>query len=360
MSQQQQALVVPSKGSPYTLISKPIPTPGPAEVLVRLEGVALNPIEYAVASIPAFAPMMEAMATHGGGWPAYTGTDGAGTVVEVGSEVDQTRLKKGDRVVFQGVFKPNYSTYQQYTLIPHDLAAKIPPNVSSLEAASIPMALATAGFDLNIPSFLNGHAGAGIHPFWEDDARGIKSGEPIVVLGGSSSVGQLAVQIASHLGYSPLIVTSSLKHADYLKSLGATHVIDRHIPIDALPSAVQEIVQGKPIKYMFNAVRPTIQTYLDVLAPGGTFIESSLIVPPEIVLKDGRKIVLTIGSIHVYKDLSLGLMSKLQGLLERGIIKPNRIEKLPGGLAGIPDGLKRFRLDQVSGVKLVVDPRETP
>ena len=40
-------------------------------------------------------------------------------------------------------------------------------------------------------------------------------------------------------------------------------------------------------------------------------------------------------------------------------LKPNNVEVLPDGLAGIPDGLRRLELDQVSGVKLVARPQET-
>lgn len=41
------------------------------------------------------------------------------------------------------------------------------------------------------------------------------------------------------------------------------------------------------------------------------------------------------------------------------IVQPNRVEVLPGGLAGIPAGLERLEKDLVSGVKLVVRPQDT-
>ena len=39
--------------------------------------------------------------------------------------------------------------------------------------------------------------------------------------------------------------------------------------------------------------------------------------------------------------------------------QPNKVEVLPGGLEGIPDGLERLRNKGVSGVKLVVRPEDT-
>ena len=40
-------------------------------------------------------------------------------------------------------------------------------------------------------------------------------------------------------------------------------------------------------------------------------------------------------------------------------MQPNRVEVLPNGLAGIPDGLERMKQDKVSGTKLIAHPQET-
>jgi len=50
----------------------------------------------------------------------------------------------------------------------------------------------------------------------------------------------------------------------------------------------------------------------------------------------------------------------ISGFVEKGWLKPNDIEVLPNGLAGIPEGLARMQSDQVSKLKLVVHPQETP
>ncbi|KAL0069695.1 hypothetical protein AAF712_003353 [Marasmius tenuissimus] len=360
---EQKALVIPSSSSPYTLISKPIPVPGPRQVLVRLEGVALNPLEWL---LTVHTQILDAI-----GYPAYTGSDGAGVIEEVGAEVKE--FKKGDRVLFQGSVAPDYSTYQQYALALVETVVKLPSTISTLEAASIPLALITSAFafclpdpavpstseavgGLEIPFFLNGKAGAGLKPFWEEGAKGIKAGEPIVILGGSSSVGQLGIQIAAHYGFSPIITTSSTKHTEYLNSLGATHVLDRDASIDA----IKEILGGATINYIYVTVNGAVtQAHVDLLAPGGIAI-SAIHFPPEIKFTDGKKSTMTNGAVHIYKDFGFGLMGALGGLLESGVIKPNRIEKIPRGLAGITDGLAKLQNNQVSGVKVVVDPTETP
>ncbi|KAL0069702.1 hypothetical protein AAF712_003364 [Marasmius tenuissimus] len=360
---EQKALIIPSSSSPYAVISKPIPSPGPHEVLVKLEGVALNPMDWLVT---VHTQIPDAM-----GYPAYFGVDGAGVVEKVGDEVKA--FKKGDRVLLQGSLSPKYSSHQQYALALEKTIAKLPSTISTLEAASIPLALGTSAFAFclpdpavpsmneavggeSIPFFLNGKAGAGLKPFWEEGAKGMKAGEPIIILGGSSSVGQLGIQIAAHYGFSPIITTASAKHTEYLKSLGATHVLDRDVSLDT----VKEILGGATVNYIYVTVMgAATQAHVDLLAPGGILV-SAVFIPPEIKFTDGKKGTMTNGSVHVYKEFGFGLMGALGGLLESGVIKPNRIEKIPGGLAGITDGLAKLQNNQVSGVKLVVDPAETP
>ncbi|KAL0069707.1 hypothetical protein AAF712_003370 [Marasmius tenuissimus] len=333
---EQKALVIPSSSSPYTVVSKPIPVPGPNEVLIELQGAGLNPAEW---KLTLYTEVLDLI-----GFPVYTGTDGAGVVETVGSGV--TDLKKGDR---------------------------LPEAISILEAASLPMAVTTAAFGFGLPNtpvpsgtevagdsvklplFTAGRSGAGLKPFWEDGAKGLKAGQPLVVLGGSSSVGQLVIQIASHYGFSPIITTSSAKHAEFLKSLGATHVIDRDTPIEKF----KDILQGKPVEYIYDAVNAITQALVDLVAPGGAFIIVSP-APAEIAFNDGRKCIFANGFSHIYKEYAYGLAGALEGLLKSGVIKPNRVEKVPGGLAGIPDGLGRLQENKVSGVKLVVDPSEMP
>lgn len=41
------------------------------------------------------------------------------------------------------------------------------------------------------------------------------------------------------------------------------------------------------------------------------------------------------------------------------VTQPNRVQILPNGLAGIPDGLELQKQDKVSGVKLIARPQET-
>ena len=179
--------------------------------------------------------------------------------------------------------------------------------------------------------------------FWEDDAQGLKAGKPILVLGGSSSVGQLgkpiigpfryrtmaytyslhpALQISKHLGYSTIITTSSLAHTDHLKSLGATHVLDRSTPVNELVSSIREILGQVTMDVAWDAVGAITQEYIDLLAPGGGFILANpQALKPEFSFTDGRRPLIPNGGGHAFKEYAIALFEKLGGLLEAGVIK---------------------------------------
>ncbi|KAF8804120.1 hypothetical protein BYT27DRAFT_7243878 [Phlegmacium glaucopus] len=82
---------------------------------------------------------------------------------------------------------------------------------------------------------------------------------PIVILGGfeSNSVGQNnidSIQLVKLSGFSPIITTASLKHAEFLKSLGATHVIDRNVSASSVATEVSSITKDAPIKYAVDSI----------------------------------------------------------------------------------------------------------
>ncbi|KAJ7708815.1 chaperonin 10-like protein [Mycena rosella] len=349
---EQKALAITYKGGPFTLIRHAIPTPGAGELLVRVEGVGLNPAEWKVQTGVFDLPMT---------YPALLGTDGAGTVVGIGEGV--TTFREGDRILFQGWFDAKTSSFQEYALVDANLTAKIPETMSSLEASAIPLALATAALGLGqeFPDVVSQRGGAGLKPFWEEGAEGYYTGKPILILGGASMVGQYTIQIAKYMGFSPIIVTSSLKHTAYLKSMGATHIIDRYV--EAAP-AVEKLKRELKIELevVYDAVHaPITQAEVDLVSPNGTLVSIwELPKDGELQFKDGRRATANFGSVQMYKDLGKQMYARMEHFLEQGIIKPPRVEKLAGGLGGVAEGSARLQRNEVSGVKLVVDPVETP
>ena len=129
------------------------------------------------------------------------------------------------------------------------------------------------------------------------------------------------IQIAKHYGFAPIMTTASPKHADYLKSLGATHVLDRRTPEESLVSEIQGLT-SKPIQIAYDAVGAISQAYIDLLGPGGDFI----LADPEVFdrglkFDEGKKPLIVGGVAHGFKEFGASLFEKFEELLERGVIK---------------------------------------
>ena len=176
----------------------------------------------------------------------------------------------------------------------------------------------------------------------------------------SSPAGSLAIQLAKLSGFSPIITTASLKNAELLKSYGATHVLDRSLPQDALIAEVFKIAGG-PISVVYDAISlPDTQAVgYALLAPNGQLLT---VLPSTIKdTTEGRSVVAVVGVVQLPYNVEFSkvLLAQLPAWLESGEIKPLRVEVIPGGLGGITAGLDKLKNNQVSGAKLVVRPQET-
>ncbi|KAG5643970.1 hypothetical protein DXG03_009321 [Asterophora parasitica] len=350
MPQTQKALFLESKFGEFKIRERDLPIVTSGHLLVRIEAVGLNPVDWKVQK---YGILLE-------DYPAIIGTDISGLVVDVGEGV--SGFAAGDRVFFQGAWEHDKAGFQQYTLADATLAAKIPSKVSFDEAASIPVALAAATVGLYLPP---PHGAGRVAPFEDStrgqyaESRGPISRNPIIIFGGATSVGQYAIQLAKLSGFSPIITTASLKHNEYLKSLGATHVLNRDLPHKELASEVSTIT-STPIKLVYDAVSlpDTQQSAYSLLADGGDLV---LVLREVIEPVEGKRIINAFGvfTLPHSRELGVQLYGKLTELLEEGSIKANRVEVIPDGLNGVVAGLERLKSDQVSGTKLIAHPQET-
>ncbi|KAF8648428.1 hypothetical protein AX16_006291 [Volvariella volvacea WC 439] len=339
----QKALILDVPQGNFAVQDTEVHTPNAGEVLVKVQSAALNPVDWKIHKKEFFK--LE--------YPAVLGTDVAGDVVKVGDGV--TRFKLGDKMALASSTSNRYTGYQQYSVTEQHFAAKIPDNVSYDEAATIPVTITAAYLSfydrLGLTPPTPTHGGAGKY-----------AGIPFVVIGGSSSVGQLGIQLAKLSGFSPIITYASSKHDSFLKSLGATHVIDRtSVPLTSLPSAVHAITGPSNTPYAFDAISApeTQQAGYDVLSKGGK-LGIVLYLDENLKQQEGSgKQILPVIGVKNYPEFTETLTDAylfLEEWVRNGTIKPNRVEILPGGLKDIPDGLKRLENNQVSGVKLVVRP----
>jgi NADPH:quinone reductase-like Zn-dependent oxidoreductase len=178
------------------LVFNDVPTPTIArdEILVKIKSTAVNHLDLVEASgtIRQIFPL---------DLPWIPGHEFSGLVEQIGSDV--AGHAPGD-----AVFGANGTggTYAEYLAIKPALIARKPSNLSFEEAASVPVAAQTAWQGI----FTHGH---------------LEKGQTILIHGGAGAVGAYAVQLASHAG-STVITTASGGDEAYLKSIGASQVID--------------------------------------------------------------------------------------------------------------------------------------
>ncbi|TBU21869.1 hypothetical protein BD311DRAFT_555001, partial [Dichomitus squalens] len=114
---------------------------------------------------------------------------------------------------------------------------QVPANISFDQAATVPLAFATAVTPIWASE--DGAKSARFTPPWEAGGTTKYAGKAALVLGGSTSVGQFVIQCARMQGFSPIIATSSPRNAAFLNSLGATDVLDRSLPPSDIKSALE-------------------------------------------------------------------------------------------------------------------------
>ena len=195
----------------------PYPAPGEDQIVVRNHAVAVNPIDWI---IQLAGPTVYRWLSY----PTVLGSDLAGEVVEVGRSV--TRFQVGDRVLGHAVGSDKDSdsaaegAFQQYTVVLERMASPIPDTLPYEDAAVLPLGVSTAACALFQTDQL-----ALRHP----SASPVRTGETVLVWGGSTSVGSNAVQLAVAAGYD-VVSTASPHNADHVRSLGAAEVLDHNSP----------------------------------------------------------------------------------------------------------------------------------
>ncbi|KAJ7047075.1 chaperonin 10-like protein [Mycena alexandri] len=335
----QLALVLESAGK-QAIRSLPIPEPKAGYIQVRIEAAAFNPMEYKIYDVA--HNFIEK-------YPTVLGVDAAGEVTKLGP--GDTKFKVGDRVIClctpnspECVGSGERGAFQQYTLADVRFTAKIPANIDYDSAASFPVAANTAAGAL--------YGQLKLTEPWLDGGEGAHNGEKIVILGGSSSVGCYAIQLAVLSGFE-VTTTSSPAHFAYLKSLGATAVIDR-----SASDATEQILAatGAPVKYVVDAIS-SLSTQLlgvEILQPEGAM---ALVLNPQAPAQaaaDAKEITLSRG--QYFSPL---FWNSVESYVGRAILRLNRTTVLSGGLEAWEEAFDLHRKGQVSGTKIVMHPLET-
>jgi NADPH:quinone reductase-like Zn-dependent oxidoreductase len=212
-----KALTLMAVGGPEHLRVRELPEPAiqsPDEVLVRIQAAALNRLDLFVA---------DGLPGVNYSFPHVMGSDGAGTVVELGAAV--AGLRAGDRVMInptiscgkcprclqgeeslcfslQVVGEHRSGTVAEYVIVPADNLARVPQSMPWPQAAAFSLATLTA---------------------WRmlvTRARLIP-GETVLIWGIGGGVALAALLIARHLGARTIVTSTSNAKLEIARSLGA-------------------------------------------------------------------------------------------------------------------------------------------
>lgn len=172
----------------------PRPDPNPGEVLVEIRAASVNPVDAKL------------RAANHSRRPKTTGSDLAGTVAAVGDSVNG--YEEGDRVFATGLHTGRFAggSFADYAVVPTDLLARLPAEVTFEEGAAAALVGVTAW-----RAFVH-HAG-------------IEPGATAFIHGGNGGVGHFAVGLADAMGASTG-ATARPEHHDAVREFGADTVFD--------------------------------------------------------------------------------------------------------------------------------------
>ncbi|TIA19649.1 GroES-like protein [Aureobasidium pullulans] len=204
------------EGYPHAIHKSALPAPfrpSATELHVRVKAVALNPVDIQLMNLPIWkylpkfvAPLEKGIAEDFSGIVESAGKDSG---YEVGDEV------------FGITFTLTGGTLQNVAIVntKSSIVVKKPQDMSWEQAAALPLVWLTARTAIS-----------NVELFMQSNSR-------LAVLGGSSGVGMYVLQLAAQRGWEVLSTCSS-RNAEFVKSMGATRVVDYNT--SDVPQAVGE------------------------------------------------------------------------------------------------------------------------
>ncbi|QIW11030.1 zinc-binding dehydrogenase [Francisella sp. LA112445] len=301
------------------------------DVLVKVKAVGLNPVD---AKINQWFSMVEnSQSTWVGG------LDVCGEIIATGSDV--SKWNKGDLVLYHGDMMRANGGFAEYAIHDSRTLIKASQKLTPAEQASIPCAGWTA-----YRAML--------------EKLNITQGESVFISGGSGGVGSFAVQLAKNAGAKYVVASCSEKNFEYVKSLGATDVVNYNDK--SLIEKVFDYTDGYGIDKLLNTSgRSTDIALSDLLAFNGHFLELLDVVRPteynDVFMRNLSFHQLSLGAAHRYggdkakKQLTEVGENMLQ-LVENKAIKLPLINTI--SIQDVPEILKEMRKAHTKGKYVLV------
>jgi NADPH:quinone reductase len=192
----------------FAEIEQPKPAPAGRDLLVKVEAISVNPVDY--------KQRKQATGSRVLGW------DAAGTVEAVGPQA--TLFKPGNAVYYAGdVTRPGCNS--EFHLVDERIVGRKPKKLDFAQAAAMPLTSITA---------------------WEAfyDRMMVKPNRTMLIIGGAGGVGSIGIQLAKASGLSVIATASRPETVAWVKELGADQVVNHR---EDLVSQIK-----KPVDYIAN------------------------------------------------------------------------------------------------------------
>jgi putative PIG3 family NAD(P)H quinone oxidoreductase len=293
-----RAIEIAQPGGPEVLclVRRPLPVPGPGEVLVRVTAAGVNRPDVAQRQ-GRYAPPP--------GASDIPGLELAGTIESLGESVDGWTV--GDRVcaLVSG------GGYAEYCVVPAVQCLPIPKGLDAVQAAALPETFFTVWANV----FERGR---------------LRAGEALLVHGGTSGIGTTAIQLARAFGARVLATAGSPEKCAACEALGAERAIDYRR--EDFVDVVRQATGGRGVDVVLDMVGGAyIPRDLEALAPEGRLVLIAFLGGPKVevnflpVLQ--RHLTIT-GSllrprpVEEKGRLARELREKVWPLLESGRVRP--------------------------------------
>ncbi|KAJ5544505.1 Polyketide synthase enoylreductase [Penicillium sp. DV-2018c] len=345
-----KAIVTTEPKTESLVTDRPLPKLRDDYLLIKTVSVGLNPTDWK--HIAYLAPP-----------GVLVGCDYSGIVEEVGKDVKK-KFNKGDRVCGfihgANAVQPEDGAFAEYVVAKGDLQWKIPENMSFQEAATLGVGINTVAQGLYQSLKL------------ASPTEPIKDATPILIYGGSTATGTLAIQFAKLSGYN-VLTTCSPHNFDLVRGLGADEVYDYNDPEAA--GAIRKATDNK-LKLVFDciALEPSAAFCDNAISTDGGEYSSLLkvdIARPNVNHRFTLAYTI-IGEAFKFGDIPFPAKPEdkafaenfsstvVEPLLAQGKIKVHPLKVGKDGLKGVIEGLKLMKEGKVSGEKLVYNVDETP
>jgi 2-desacetyl-2-hydroxyethyl bacteriochlorophyllide A dehydrogenase len=348
-----------------SLVDKPVPRPGKAEVLIRIDAVAICATDLEVIShgVPALIE---------GGLPFnknFTpGHEFMGTIVELGPDVDEYSL--GERVAVEihagcmrcercreGMYTSCLNYGQNYG--EHNKGHRA--NGYTTDGAFTQYAVNHVNTLVRVPDSISDAVAtlivtAGTAMYALDVLGGLIAGQSVVVTG-AGPIGLLTVAVAKALGASPVVLTDLVdSRLEIGKKLGADHVVNAGKT--SVHEAVSRINGGRGVNYVVecsgapNAVNDAIK----LVNRGGRVCLAAFAQEP--VLVDVRHIVANNIYLYGIRGEGKSAVRRAAALMTQNRFDASLIHTHTFPLSELPKGLRYAREKLDGAIKIVIKTQE--